>query len=175
MEWHELLADSYGRVLDSTEHVLTGLNQDDLNWQPRPDSNSIGWLVWHLIRGEDAQIASLLGEDQLWIKGKWYSKFNLEADPKDTGFGHTPEQVSAFKSPDVKIFLDYLRAVTKRSKEYCGTLSKADLDRKLNEPWFKPLPTVGVRLVSILADCLEHVGQAAYVRGLKQGKGWQSY
>jgi hypothetical protein len=175
MEWHELLADSYGRILESMEHVLTGLNQDDLNWQPHPDCNSIGWLSWHLTRGQDAQIASLMGEEQLWIKGKWYSKFKLEPDPKDTGFGHTPEQVSAFKSPDAKTFLDYHRAVTNRSKDYFQTLSKADLDRELNEPWFKPLPTVGVRLVSILADCLVHAGQAAYVRGLRQGKGWQSY
>ena len=175
MEWHEMLADSYGRIPESVEHVLTGLKQDDLDWQPHPDCNSIGWLSWHLIRGQDAQIASLMGEDQLWIKGKWYSKFKREPNPEDTGFGHTPEQVAAFKSPDIKTFLDYNRAVTKRSQEYFKTLSKTDLDRKLNEPWFKPLPTVGVRLISILADCLIHAGQAAYVRGLRQGKGWQKY
>jgi hypothetical protein len=175
MEWHDLLVDGYGRVLESMKHVLTGLTQDDLNWQPRKDCNSIGWLAWHLSRQQDAQIASLMGGEQLWIKDGWHSKFHRDPDPKDTGFGHTPDDVSAFKSPDVQTLLDYQSAVLERSKRYFLTLSKADLDRELNEPWFKPLPTLGVRLISILADSLIHAGQAAYVRGLRQGKGWQSY
>ena len=175
MEWHDLLSDGYGRVLDFIENVLRGLTEDDLNWQPRHDCNSIGWLAWHLTRQQDAQIASLRGEEQLWIKDGWHSKFQRPPDPEDSGFGHTPVQVSAFKSPDVQTLLDYHRAVLERSKLYFPTLSKADLDRELDEPWFQPLPTVGVRLVSILEDSLLHAGQAAYVRGLCQGKGWQKY
>jgi len=175
MEWHDLLADEYGRVLESMESVLTGLTQDDLNWQPRHDCNSIGWLTWHLTRQQDAQIASLMGEEQLWIKDGWHSKFHRAPDPEDSGFGHTPEQVSAFKSPDVQTLIDYQRAVLERSKHYFLSLSRTDLDRELDEPWFQPLPTVGVRLVSILEDSLLHVGQAAYARGLHQGKGWQKY
>ncbi len=175
MEWHDLLSDGYGRVLDFIENVLRGLTEDDLNWQPRHDCSSIGWLAWHLTRQQDAQIASLRGEEQLWIKDGWHSKFKRPPDPEDSGFGHTPEQVSAFKSPDVQTLLNYHRAVLERSKLYFLTLSKADLDRELDEPWFQPLPTVGVRLVSILADSLLHAGQAAYVRGLRQGKGWQKY
>ena len=175
MEWQDLLADGYARVLEFTESVLSGLTHDDLNWQPREDCNSIGWLAWHLTRQEDAQIASLMGEDQLWITEKWYAKFNRPDDPRDVGFGHTPEQVTAFKSPDTKILLGYHRAVLERSKRYFRTLSKTDLDRELNEPMFKPLPTVGVRLISIMDDAMLHAGQAAYVRGLRQGKGWQRY
>ena len=175
MEWHDLLVDGYGRILESMKNVLTGLTQDDLNWQPRNDCNSIGWLTWHLTRQQDAQIASLMGEEQLWINDGWHSKFHRDPDPKDTGFGHTPDQVSAFKSPDAQILLDYQSAVLERSKHYFRTLSKDDLDRELNEPWFKPLPTLGVRLISILGDSLVHAGQAAYIRGLRQGKGWQSY
>ena len=175
MEWHGLLADGYGRVVEFIESVLRGLGQEDLNWQPRHDSNSIGWLTWHLTRQQDAQIASLMGEEQLWIKDGWHSKFRRPADAKDVGFGQSPEQVSAFESPDAETLLDYLRAVVERSKRYFMTLSTSDLDRELNEPRFQPLPTVGVRLVSILEDSLLHAGQAAYVRGLRQGKGWQKY
>ncbi len=175
MEWHDLLTDGYGRVLEFIESVLSGLTQDDLNWQPSHDCNSIGWLTWHLTRQQDAQIASLMGEEQLWTREGWYSKFNRPPDHKDSGFGHTPEQVSAFSSPDVHTLLDYHRGVLERSKRYFLTLSKTDLDRALDEPWFQPLPTVGVRLVSILEDSLLHAGQAAYVRGLLQGKGWQTY
>ena len=161
--------------MEFIESVLKGLAQEDLKWQPNHDSNSIGWLTWHLSRQQDAQIASLMGEEQLWIKDGWHSKFQRPADAKDIGFGHTPEQVVAFQCPDAHTLLDYLHAVVERSKGYFQSLSKSDLDRELNEPWFQPLPTVGVRLVSILEDSLLHAGQAAYVRGLRQGKGWQKY
>ncbi|UCF85585.1 MAG: DinB family protein [Desulfobacteraceae bacterium] len=175
MEWHDLLADGYERALESLENVLNGLTEDDLNWQPRYDCNSIGWLAWHLTRQQDAQISALMGEEQLWIKVGWHSRFSRPADPKDTGFGHTPEQVAAFKSPDVQTLLDYHRAVLERSTNYFPTLAKNDLGRQLDEPWFQPLPTVGVRLVSIMDDAVLHAGQAAYARGLLQGKGWQKY
>ena len=175
MECYDLLADCYGRVLEFLENVLEGLTEDELNWQPCQDCNSIGWLAWHLTRQHDAQVASLIGEDQLWINDGWHAKFGRAPDPQDIGFGHTLEQVTAFKSPDIQTFLDYHSAVLKRSKNYFLTLSQTDLDRKLDEPWFQPLPTVGVRLISILEDSMLHAGQAAYVRGLRQGKGWQKY
>lgn len=175
MEWNDLLADAYERVHEYLEPVLDGLTAEDLNWQPGEDSNTIGWLAWHLTRQQDAQISALMGEEQLWIKDGWHSEFNRPANPSDSGFGHTPQQVAAFKSPDAQVLLDHHRAVLERSKSYFSTLTKSDLDRELDEPYFQPLPTVGVRLVSIMNDAVMHVGQAAYVRGLRQGKGWQSY
>ena len=175
MEWEDLLIDGYGRIPEFLENVLRGLTRDDLDWQPRHDCNSIGWLIWHLTRQQDAQTASLADEEQLWITDEWYAKFNRQPEPNDIGFGHSPEQVSAFKSPEARILLDYNRAVVEHSKQYISNLSETDLDRGLNEPWFQPLPTVGVRLVSILDDSILHAGQAAYVRGLSQGKGWQRY
>lgn len=175
MEWHDLLAEAYERLPGFLNNVLRGLSQDDLNWQPRPDCNSIGWLTWHLTRQQDAQIASLMNEEQLWLSDGWCSRFNRAADPKDIGFGHTPEQVSSFKSPDIQTMLDYHHAVLERTKHYLVTLSQTDLDRELDEPWFQPLPTVGVRLISILDDSIIHAGQAAYIRGLIHGKGWQKY
>jgi len=174
MEWQELLTDGYERVSQALQRALDGLNQDDLNEQPHPDSNSMGWLAWHLTRVQDHHIADLMGEEQLWIKEGWHSKFNRPADPQDTGFRHSSEDVAAFKSPDVATLLEYHRAVLERSKRYINSLSAADLDRELNEPWFQPLPTVGVRLVSVMSDSLQHVGQIAYVRGLLKGKGWQA-
>lgn len=174
MEWNDMLADGYNRIVDVMERVLAGLTEEDLNWQPRPDCNSIGWLAWHLIRQQDGQINTLKGGEQLWIKDGWHAKFNRPADPGDVGFGHTPEQVAAFKSPDADTLLSYTKAVVEQSKAYFNTLSKSDLDRVLDEP-FQPKPTVGVRLISIMDDAVLHAGQAAYVRGLRQGKGWQRF
>ena len=175
MDWQDILTDGYSRVPEMMENMLSGLSQEDIDWQPSKETNSIGWLCWHLTRQHDAQISSLMGEDQLWTKDGWHAKFNREADDRDMGFGHTPEHVAAFKSPSAQVLMDYQRAVTERSKAYFKTLSSTDLDRELDEPMFQPLPTVGVRLVSILDDAVIHVGQAAYIRGLRQGRGWQRY
>ena len=116
-----------------------------------------------------------MGEEQIWTRNQWCAMFNRQPEPNDIGFGHGPEQVSAFKSPEAKILLDYNRAVVERSKQYISSLSENELDRELDEPRFQPLPTVGVRLVSILDDSVLHPGQVAYVCGLRQGKGWQKY
>jgi len=175
MDWHDLLADGFNRVPEFLENVLKGLTQKDLIWMPTKESNSIGWLVWHLTRQQDTQIASLMGEEQLWIKDKWFALFNRDANPRDIGFGHTPEQVAAFFSPDIPTLLDYLRDTVERTIQFLEDLSEEDLDRELDEPQYHPIPTIGVRLISILDDSVLHAGQAAYIRGMIQGKGWQKY
>ncbi|MFC2012926.1 DinB family protein [Chloroflexota bacterium] len=175
MDWVELLADGYERILAMLEHTLTGLSGDDLKWQPHPEGNSIGWLAWHLTRLQDDHIASLMGEEQLWTKDKWCARFNRSPDDRDIGFGNSPAQVTEFRPPPAEVLLAYHRSVLERTKRYFTTLTNADLDRVLNEPWFQPLPTAGVRLISVLADSLQHTGQMAYIRGLRQGKGWQKY
>jgi hypothetical protein len=174
MNWQDILADAYGRLPEYLESIVTGLNQEDLSWRPREDCNSIAWLCWHLTRQQDAQIADLMGEEQLWIKDGWHEKFNRPADPRDMGFGHTPEQVAALEVLEGGTLLDYNKVVVERTIDYLKTLSEADLDRELGGPW-QPPPTVGVRLVSILEDATIHAGQAAYIKGMRLGKGWQKY
>jgi len=174
MEWRDLILDGYGRVLEALEEALAGLNRKDLDWQPHPDSNSMGWMAWHLTRVQDDHVADLMGEEELWIADGWHARFKRPADPSDIGWGQTSEQVAAFRSPDVETLLGYHRAVMDRTKRYIASLPDAELERKLDEPWFQPLPAVGVRLVSILSDDLQHAGQVAYVRGLLKGKGWAS-
>jgi len=115
-----------------------------------------------------------MGDEQLWVRDGWAKKFKRPVDGSDTGFGDTPEQVAAFNPPDNATILGYQKAVTEKTFSYIRSLSPADLDRELGGPW-TPTPTVGVRLVSILQDAVIHAGQAAYIRGLLQGRGWQSY
>jgi glycyl-tRNA synthetase alpha subunit len=170
MEWKDLIIDGFGRLPAELEEILKGLKAAEVNWQPAAGANSIGWTVWHLSRLEDAQIADLAGWEQVYLKEKWYLKFKRSADPKDTGYGHSPEDVAAFKSPDTKVLMGYLRASTNSSQEYLKSISSSALDRVLNEPWFSPLPTVGVRLVSILVDCCGHAGEASYLRGLLKSR-----
>ncbi len=171
MEWRELIVDGYDRLPDLMKEVLGGLRVPDLDWQPGRGCNSLGWTAWHLTRVQDSEIAGLMGQAQLWTAAGWHRKFKRAADAEDTGYGHTAAQVRAFTSPSVAVQLDYLRATAERTKRYLASLGPADLDRKLDEPWQRPRPTVGVRIVSVLTDCHWHAGEASYIRGLLGASG----
>ena len=69
------------------------------------------------------------------------------------------------RPPDGEVLLDYLGAVAARTETMLAGLTAADLDRVVDRRWDPPV-TLGVRLVSVADDCLQHAGQAAYVRGL---------
>ena len=175
MESLELLSDAFERVLSEVEHVLEGLKAEDLAWQPRPDCSSIGWLSWHLAREQDSAISYLMKKDQLWIMEGWNERYGRPADPRDIGTGHSLEEAGAFRSPDIQVILDYHRAVLGRIKEYLRSLTSQDLDRVVNVRYLPPLTTVGTFLISIVADGMGHAGQMGYVRGIRQGIGWQKY
>jgi len=174
MDWHDLVLDGYNRIFELLDPALQGLCRDDLDRQPKPESNPIGWTVWHLARGQDAQVADLSGGEQLWLKDGWHKKFKRPADAEDTGYGHTPAEVAAFKSPSAAVLLEYCRAVVAASQRYLKSLPVKELDRVLDED-YQPKPTVGVRIVSIMADSLGHAGEAAYIRGLLKADDWLGY
>ncbi len=143
MTYERFMQDVYERLHQELVLVLKDLSEKDLDYRPGPQSNSIGWLLWHSIRSEDRMNADLFGEEQLWIRGQWYAKFNRAADAKDTGMRHTNEQVAAFRSPHVQTYLDYAEAVFARTREYLQTrLSEEDLERKIASPKARlpPLP-----------------------------------
>ena len=173
MQPHDLIIDALERIHGILQRTLDGLTLEELHHQPRADANSIAWLVWHLTRVQDVSLSSISDQEQLWISQGWHANFGLPADRKQDGFGHTPEDVAAFRVASGQMLLDYHESVLERSKTYVAELTPEALDRELNEPQWEPLPTVGVRLVSVLSDNLQHAGQASYVRGLIQGKGWR--
>jgi hypothetical protein len=109
------------------------------------------------------------------MRDGWCTKFGRPADPKDVGFGNTPKQITEFKPPDIQVYLDYGDAVFIRIKDHFLSMSDTDLDRPLNQYWGKTPVKLGWRLISVLEDCFQHIGQMAYVRGLLQGKGWQKF
>jgi len=65
MAWQQLIMDIFTRISEELERVLDGLTVDDLNQQPRPDCNSIGWLAWHLTRSQDRNMSEIAGEEQV--------------------------------------------------------------------------------------------------------------
>jgi hypothetical protein len=162
---NDLLTDAYDRLPDLVRGAVDGLTPEQLRQAPGAGANPIGWLVWHLTRIQDHHVADLLDAEQLWVSGDWAGRFGLAADPDDTGYGHSAEQVAAVRPESAQALIDYYRAVADRTRTFLAALRPADLDRVVDEAWDPPV-TLGVRLVSVLGDDLEHVGQAAYVRGL---------
>ena len=144
----------------------------ELNSQPKPDSNSIGWLVWHLTRWQDFQASNSLGKEQVWLEQGWNEKFGRPADANDTGMGHKEEDLAKYKSPDAVTLIGYNKAVLERLREYIGTLSESDLDKVVEGTPITPPPTVGLMTIGLWSDGMQHTGQVGYVRGLIQGMGW---
>jgi hypothetical protein len=160
-----LLLELYGRIPPLARSAVVGLDAAQLAEQPAPGTNSIGWLVWHLVRVQDDHVAELLGDDQLWASDGWASRFGLDPDRSNTGYAHTDEEVTTIRPDGPDVLLDYLDAVDRRTRGMLAALTPAELDRIVDRRWDPPV-TLGVRLVSIADDCLQHVGQAAYLRGL---------
>ena len=175
MEAKDVILDGLERIQRTLHRTLDGLTLEEVHRQPGPDANSIAWLAWHLTRVQDTGVSGMAGQEQAWISQGWHAKFHLAPDSENDGFGHTPAQVAAFRAPTVQTLLDYHDSVVARSKAYVEGLAPADFERTLDEPQYQPLPTVGVRLVSLLSDNFQHAGQAAYLRGLFQGRGWQRF
>lgn len=165
MDVSELLIEAYGRIPDEVRGAVEGLSPDDLARPPAEGANTIGWLVWHLTRVQDHHISELLEEEQVWVGGAWAGRFGLDPDADDTGYGHSPEEVRRVRPADADAVIGYLDAVWDRTRHYLEGLVADELDEIVDERWDPPV-TLGVRLVSVVDDCAQHAGQAAYVRGL---------
>ena len=171
MECRDLVIDGLGRVEEDVRRAVAGLSAEQLAFRPAQHANSIAWLAWHLTRVQDDHVSDLAGRRQAWLDGKWYERFNRPADKDDTGFGHTQDEVAMIRPDSSQVLLDYYAAVHKRSLEYVQKLSCPDMDRVIDSHWDPPV-TVGVRLVSVVNDCTQHVGQMAYLRGLVEDRRW---
>ena len=165
MDVASLLLELYGRIPPVARHAVDGVDLDRLTERPSSDSNTIAWLVWHLARVQDHHVAELLGTEQLWVGGDWGSRFGLDPDPTNTGYGHSAQEVATVRPERPEVLLEYLDAVAQRTSAMLQDLVPSDLDRIVDRSWDPPV-TMGVRLVSIADDGLQHAGQAAYVRGL---------
>lgn len=160
----ELLTDAFDRVLETATGAVDGLSVEQLSHRPEPGANSIGWLVWHLARVQDDHVADVAGTEQVWTAQGFVDRFGLPFDAQATGFGHSADEVGQVRVEAV-LLAEYVRAVHDQTMAYVGTLAPDDLDKVVDTRW-DPSVTLGVRLVSVVSDDLQHAGQAAYLRGL---------
>jgi uncharacterized damage-inducible protein DinB len=164
----DLLVDAFTRIRDGVHDVLDGLTPQDLEHRPTPHSNSIAWLVWHLSRVQDDHVAEVAGRGQVWHDG-WFERFGLPLHRDDTGYGHSTDEVGVVRGLDAELLRGYHDAVHEQTVSYVRGLDADDLDRVVDEGWDPPV-TLGVRLVSVVNDDQQHVGQAAFVRGLLEDR-----
>lgn len=165
MTTDELLFDAFDRVRHLVHHVVDGLDPDRLAYRPDGDANSVAWLIWHLTRIQDDHVAEVAGFPQSWTSDGWFDRFGLPFTPEDTGYGHEPADVARVTVASGELLTGYHDSVYQKTTRFVSTLLDSSLDRVVDEAWDPPV-TLGVRLVSVISDDLQHVGQAAYLRGL---------
>jgi len=160
----ELLKDAFGRVVESGTAAVDGLTDDQLTHRVGPQANTIAWLVWHATRVQDDHIADVAGTEQVWTSQGFVGQFGLPFDEGATGYGQSADEVGQVHA-SAELLTEYLKATHEATLAYLDTLSEADLDEVVDERWDPPV-TLAVRLVSVVNDDTQHVGQAAFVRGL---------
>lgn len=159
----DVLLDAFNRIRSLVPTVVDGLDVEQLTTRLDDRANSIAWLVWHLSRVQDSHVADAGGFGEVWEDDGWRERFGLELPPDDTGYGHSADDAGKVRTT-AELLTGYHAAVAARTERFVSGLAPHDLDRVVDESWSLPV-TLGVRLVSVVADCLQHVGQAAFVRG----------
>ncbi|MGV9818711.1 mycothiol transferase [Nocardia xishanensis] len=160
----QLLTDGYERVREVVHEAVDGLGVDALTFRIDPGANTIAWLIWHLTRVQDDHLADVAGTEQVWTAQDWYGRFGLPLAESATGYGDGPDDVAVIRAP-AELLTGYYDAVHDRTLAFVRDLSDKDLAKVVDVRWDPPV-TLGVRLVSVISDDLQHAGQAAFLRGV---------
>ncbi|WP_433288026.1 mycothiol transferase [Pseudonocardia sp. CA-142604] len=161
----ELLTDAYGRIREEVRSAVDGLTPEQLAYRVDGTANSIAWLVWHLTRVQDDHIADVAGFEQVYTAQGWAERFGFPFPPSAIGYGHSSADVDAVRVDSSDLLIDYHEAVHAQTLRFIEGLKEDELGRVVDERWDPPV-TLGVRLVSVVSDDLQHVGQAAFLRGV---------
>ena len=160
-----VLRDAFDRVHEELPSVVDGLATEALLWRPDAEANPIGWLVWHLSRVQDDHLAGVGEMEEVWTAGGWADRFELPYPTDTIGYGQSADEVAAFRVDGPALLLGYHQGVHELTSDVLGRLDPDGLDRVVDDSWDPPV-TAAVRLVSVVNDVTQHLGQAAYLRGL---------
>jgi Protein of unknown function (DUF664) len=160
----DLLVDAFGRIRETVIELTDGLTEETATYRPDPDGNTIAWLLWHLTRIQDDHVAGLARVDQAWPS--WRDRFGLPFSDWATGYGQSSDEVAAVRASG-DLLAGYHDDVHRLTLDYVGQIGTDELDRVVDTRWDPPV-TAAVRLVSVLGDTLQHLGQAAYVHGMAE-------
>ncbi|MEU5845035.1 mycothiol transferase [Saccharopolyspora shandongensis] len=166
----EVLVDAFDRIRAVVHETVSGLDPDQLAYRVDPEANSIAWLVWHLTRVQDDHVSDVAAAEQAWTAQDWLGRFGLPFAHEDIGYGHDPDEVADVRVDSGELLTGYHDAVHARTVEFVAGLTDDDLAEVVDAGWTPPV-TLGVRLVSVIADDLQHAGQAAFIRGILERVG----
>ncbi|GAB2658109.1 DUF664 domain-containing protein [Nocardia goodfellowii] len=161
----ELLIDAFGRVQQNVHGAVADLTTEELAARLDPAANSIAWLLWHLTRVQDDHVAEVAGREQVWTSAGWVKRFDLPFEETDTGYGHDAADIDGLRGITAELLLGYYDAVHAATLDYVRGLTDTDLSRVVDTRWDPPV-TLGVRLISVIDDDIQHAGQAAFIRGV---------
>jgi len=160
----ELLRDAFTRQIEHVHDLTDGLTDEVSFFRPTAEANSIAWLIWHSARQQDLQLCHLAGVEQVWTRDGWADRLGLDLGDNDHGYGHTADDVGKVRVP-ADLLAGYYHAVHKVTLEYIASVTAQELSRVVDTHWTPPV-TASARLVSIIDDAAQHLGQAAYIRGI---------
>jgi uncharacterized damage-inducible protein DinB len=164
----EVLTDAFERVRESVHEAVEGLSAGQLAARLDGEANSIAWLCWHLARVQDDHVAGAFGVAQVWPQ--FMDRFGLPFGPAEIGYGQDSDEVAQVRVASGQLLTEYHDAVHAQTVALVSAVTDADLPRVVDEGWDPPV-TLSVRLVSVISDCLQHAGQAAFIRGILLRRG----
>ncbi len=161
------IEESLTKQQESLLQEVQDLTPTELAWRAGPKANPIGWMLWHMVRVEDMWIQFFAQKKpELWESQGWHKKFNLPT--RDTGFGHTPEQVATFPVLNLKELLAYSDAVRASTLDYLRNLSPEAFAVIPREK--RPEMSMGSIYRQIIGELYQHLGQIAYLKGLVRAR-----
>ena len=172
----QCLEDYRRRVYAATEP----LSEEEMRWRPDAESNSIAFLVWHTARVEDRLVNVFArGEQEVWLRDDWSARTGIPEG--DHGVNYTLEQVTALPVVSKEDLREYFDAVRAETLSYVRSLTDDDFDTvpegrtpfaefEASVRYFRGRSVSGI-FRQLIGEEDQHLGQVAFIRGLKRGFG----
>jgi hypothetical protein len=134
------------------------LSEEEMAWRPYPETQSAGFLVWHVARVQDALVhQQLLNKPEVWVTQGWAQQLGLS--PVETGQDFTPDQIAQFQEPPKGELLGYLAATVQAAVRAIDGLGPEGLDVATEKGMQR------VRYLVILVNHANmHAGAISYIR-----------
>jgi DinB family protein len=150
------------------------LSQDQIDWQPTDQMNSIGHTIWHFSRWLDVILVRGLQNQppsqEQWYIGGWKDKTGY--DPNGKGYrgfgaitGFTWKEVQDIPLLSANDLLTYLSHVCNALKEHLQTLESEVLHRPT--PGLNGERTAYGWLRPVIQGCLGHIGEIQTLKTLQ--------
>ena len=166
MDFRDILKSQMAEYMESLELALDGLTPEERRFQPTPEANHIDFIVWHMARVEDTLFnRAILRRADVWERDGWGEKLGIAED--GNGYRFTAEQARDLPNFSIEKMMEYYRSVRGEIVEYIDSLSEDDLDALPNPR--RPEYPMGETLKHIVVEEAQHVGQVAYIRGIRRG------